>query len=202
MKDTAIAGQVVSIYPHPSATDLACLNCEPEVAAALRALPTAPSIWYAPSIPAYLLKGRDVGHMIRGLQAHGAIVASTYAAPDPDRRPSRPPWCGECEERTRLRDVTRDELGYPLTLTRCPECHPARHEPLPGMTGRHDVEPEPDPESYAAGLAEVRAEMRRLGLNGRYRRALPAEEPVTLGEMLADLAGAVPDEEADEAHPF
>src|SRR5205085_7513691 len=127
--DDPIAGQIVSIYPHPDpeVRDIACLNAEPEVIAQLRRLPTAPALTYAPSVPAYLLKGRDVGHMIRGLQAHGAIVASTYAAPDVERQPSsrKPPWCGECDERTRLRDVPNPEgsLDHP-TLTRCPSCHP------------------------------------------------------------------------------
>jgi hypothetical protein len=37
---------------------------------------------------------------------------------DPDAPPPKPPWCGTCDERTRL---TEDDEGRPK---RCPDCHP------------------------------------------------------------------------------
>ena len=40
--------------------------------------------------------------------------------------PARPPWCGQCDERTRWRETPEDHLPYP-----CPECHhyPDRNPP-------------------------------------------------------------------------
>ena len=38
---------------------------------------------------------------------------------------SGPPWCGICEQRTRL-TMTADDRAV-----RCPECHPLRHQRLP-----------------------------------------------------------------------
>jgi hypothetical protein len=37
---------------------------------------------------------------------------------------SRPPWCGICDERTRLIVTGDDQAG------RCQECHPLRHQHL------------------------------------------------------------------------
>lgn len=56
-----------------------------------------------------------------GVRSPYAVLASRLAdlpAP-PAVRPARPPWCGECDEPTRMRD-TSDGRAY-----RCPDCHPA-----------------------------------------------------------------------------
>jgi hypothetical protein len=37
----------------------------------------------------------------------------------PRPRPARPQWCGQCDERTRLRELAHDDRVY-----RCPDCHP------------------------------------------------------------------------------
>lgn len=187
-----IAGQIVTLYPHPSEADVGCLNADPDVIAAIRRFPTAPVMTYAPSVPAYLINGGDMGSMIYGLKAHGAVVVSTWAQPDTERPPrgTGPLWCGECDERSRLAVVDAD----PLTLTRCPVCHPLRDQPLPGMTGRRgrDTTPPVDPEEYHRGLGTVRAELDRLRL-GRTRDIRPGE-PVLIGQLL--------EEGDDEAHPF
>ena len=41
-----------------------------------------------------------------------------WETPAPRSAPRRPPWCGSCDERTRLLE---DDQGRPY---RCPECHP------------------------------------------------------------------------------
>jgi hypothetical protein len=47
---------------------------------------------------------------------------------DDDPRPPRPPWCGECDERTRLAELGDGRIA------RCIRCHPLSVEP-PGRTG-------------------------------------------------------------------
>src|SRR5690606_26987218 len=42
---------------------------------------------------------------------------ATVGPPGPKR--TRPPWCGHCDERTRLRESDHDHRLY-----RCPDCHP------------------------------------------------------------------------------
>lgn len=46
--------------------------------------------------------------------------ADCRAALDPPKQ--KPPWCGACDERTRLIDV--DGYGAPIAPRRCPTCHP------------------------------------------------------------------------------
>jgi hypothetical protein len=40
----------------------------------------------------------------------------------PRPRTARPQWCGQCDERTRLRELAHDDRLY-----RCPDCHPQTH---------------------------------------------------------------------------
>jgi DNA-binding transcriptional ArsR family regulator len=44
--------------------------------------------------------------------------ARAAATTDGERKPARPPWCGQCDEITRQLDTE--------PVTRCPRCHPAR----------------------------------------------------------------------------
>lgn len=53
-----------------------------------------------------------------------AAVMSPAADPGVDpSEPDRPPWCGQCDERTRM-------AGHPDHPRRCPTCHPLREEGL------------------------------------------------------------------------
>jgi len=64
-------------------------------------------------------------------------------------RPPRPPWCGECDEQTRLVGMHGDQP------TRCIRCHPLSV-----------ARPEPEPESldrYAEGAAAADDDRPRLG---------------------------------------
>lgn len=65
-----------------------------------------------------------VGANPDGVRSPYAVLASRLAdLPDPPARQvrTRPPWCGECDEATRLIEHPADD-----TVTRCPRCHPAR----------------------------------------------------------------------------
>jgi Helix-turn-helix domain len=42
----------------------------------------------------------------------------------PRERPKRPPWCGHCDRRTRLRESVHD-----ARVQRCPDCHPRAATP-------------------------------------------------------------------------
>jgi hypothetical protein len=42
----------------------------------------------------------------------------------PRERPKRPPWCGDCDQRTRLREPVHD-----ARVQRCPDCHPRSAAP-------------------------------------------------------------------------
>lgn len=52
-----------------------------------------------------------------------AVALDLDAAPPPTAGDphARPPWCGECDERTRI-------AGDPDAPRRCPECHPLRED--------------------------------------------------------------------------
>lgn len=70
-----------------------------------------------------------IEHLIPYLDGMGEgdladIVAAALdldAAPPPTP-PGKPPWCGECDERTRI-------AGTPDQPRRCPNCHPLRDSP-------------------------------------------------------------------------
>jgi hypothetical protein len=58
-----------------------------------------------------------------GVRNPYAVLVMRLSAADlplpPGQRPSRPPWCGQCDERTRRReDIDGADSG------RCPACHP------------------------------------------------------------------------------
>lgn len=198
----ALKGQVIRLDPHPANELVVCMRADAVVITALRSVPTAPQTWYSPTDTAYLVKAADVNRLTVGLRSFGAaVIGGSAPAELASVGSSRGPWCGRCDERTRLLEAPMLEgslegsLDHP-TLTRCPECHPLRSEPLPGMSGRREALPAVELEEWQAGLAEVRAEMGRLGLLRRYRRAVPDDEPVLLGELLEADGGD------DEAHPF
>jgi hypothetical protein len=113
-----------------------------------------------------------------------------------------PAWCGVCDERTRQRDVPNPEgsLDHP-TVMRCPECHPLRAEPLPGMHGRRAEEAltEADVEAYQAGVRSVREELARL--RARRPGAWPhaTQEPAALADLIADLEPEELLEDAEDA---
>jgi len=77
----------------------------------------------------------------------------------PRRRPqpaARPPWCGQCDERTRLVERPGDGVPY-----RCPSCHPttADHSPQapvttkgPAVSRKNPTRPEHAP----IGLRDLR----------------------------------------------
>ncbi|WP_433225494.1 hypothetical protein [Actinomadura formosensis] len=50
-----------------------------------------------------------------------ALDLEAAPAPTPGHPGDRPPWCGECDERTRI-------AGEPDAPRRCPACHPLRGE--------------------------------------------------------------------------
>jgi hypothetical protein len=74
----------------------------------------------------------EMRRRLRGIETadwHGAVAltrldALATVAP-PGAKRSRPPWCGHCDERTRLRESAHDDRLY-----RCPDCHP-RTTPKP-----------------------------------------------------------------------
>lgn len=91
-----------------------------------------------------LHRGWDPGSLAAHLDVNPASVRSPYAVlasrladlPDPRTRPPRPrpPWCGACDEHSRLRE---DNHGR---VTRCPDCHPLRAAPRPVPVGRWNEE--------------------------------------------------------------
>ena len=64
-----------------------------------------------------------VGANIDGVRSPYAVLACRLAdLPDPPLSGRiKPPWCGLCDEATRLIEHYADD-----TVTRCPRCHPAR----------------------------------------------------------------------------
>jgi hypothetical protein len=154
----ALKNQVVRLDPHPRNSAIVCMRCEQVVITCIRSMPTAPQVWYSVSDTAYLTKASDAPRLAAGLVSFGCAVigdavptASYPIEPSPMPR-ARVPWCGECDERTRMRSLPGP------TLARCPRCHPLRAEPL---AGHHEPEPMPDPSAYHAGVQAAREALRR-----------------------------------------
>lgn len=131
----ALDGTSAHLWPHPDGKT-AMLEGQPDVIAYCRSHAAAPSLWYAPSLSAYLLKRRDVPLLVRGLEAAGCHVTSDIPSETTQsvgERPGFPPWCGECDERTRQREAP-DYGGNPAVM-RCPSCHPLAGKALrpPGL---------------------------------------------------------------------
>jgi hypothetical protein len=59
-----------------------------------------------------------------------AARLSSAELPAPSARSARPPWCGECNERTRRR-----EADDGADAGRCPACHPLARASRPGGRG-------------------------------------------------------------------
>jgi hypothetical protein len=150
-------------------------------------MPKAPQCWYAPTDRAYLVKAADVLRLVAGLRSFGAAVVGDSAPTEGlvvvEPGKARPPWCGSCDERTRLVSAEHGAAG------RCPACHPLRAE----TRRRPEPEPVPSVEEYQAGVRRVREELRRL--RAGHTREIRHGEPVLIGEL-------VDDEGDDEAHPF
>ncbi|MBE1603754.1 hypothetical protein HEB94_000602 [Actinopolymorpha pittospori] len=83
---------------------------EPEICAALGAG------WTAESLAAHLRESPE------GVRSPYAVLSARLAdLPSPPAlRPERPPWCGQCDEATRMREADDDHRPF-----RCPTCHPA-----------------------------------------------------------------------------
>ena len=131
----------------------------PAVAAALRA-------GWAPAELA-----AATGANIAGVRSRYAVLAARLSAaelPEPPRTvspPPRPPWCGDCDQRTRRR-----EAADGADAGRCPACHPlAGTAPRPGGGG-------PD-----AGRAR-RTAARRAGPGDDAVSAGPGEPALAAGE--------------------
>ena len=75
-----------------------------------------------PGWPRAQIRGRLAG--IETADAPGAAALTRLAdlamTAAPSLRPERPPWCGSCDQRTRLREYNNGD-GHPY---RCPNCHP------------------------------------------------------------------------------
>lgn len=68
-----------------------------------------------------------------GVRSLYAVLASRLSAaelPSPPTRPSRPPWCGECDQATRMLDFDGDGPRP------CPRCKPPPTLRLPRYTGQ------------------------------------------------------------------
>lgn len=84
----------------------------------------------APKVDLLLANGWVAGELLRRLtagidSAHspaGALVRRLEGLPLPKgvQAAAKPPWCGECDERTRMRETPDDKV------IRCRECHPQR----------------------------------------------------------------------------
>lgn len=108
-----------------------------------------------------------------------ADITGTPAPPDSPGRPSRPPWCGDCDPRTRLAELDDGRIR------RCPACHPLRGKP-PGPTDGKCPPPVRDViHRYAETAAKVRdsyaaADQRRAEQTAAEEAAaqIPAPRPV------------------------
>jgi hypothetical protein len=90
---------------------------------------------------------------------------------DDDPAPPKPPWCGECDERTRLADLDDGRV------TRCIRCHPL------------SVRPPKDPARHGDRRPPARAALRRARNAGRPTR--PGNSPTT--SFTAGRWAATPD---------
>jgi len=140
-------------------------------------------------ITAALAAGWTVPDLIATLDrdwtsANDRVRTAIYRAKDlgaPRRRDegagsSRPPWCGECHERTRMLEdpETRDPLG------RCPRCHPAATE-----------EPRRRTSATARALAEADAageKAKRIIAAGRGGGYQPYQNPTDQSVYLKGIA--------------
>lgn len=79
----------------------------------------------APGVLANALKSPARLHELMAAAGVQGYLARYRAAGSNRDKSQRPPWCGECEERTRMREHPDSGLPY-----RCPTCHPLA-APLP-----------------------------------------------------------------------
>jgi DNA-binding IscR family transcriptional regulator len=87
------------------------------------------------------------GTSTSGVRNPYAVLAARLSSAElpspPGRRPARPPWCGECDERTRRR-----ENAHGGDAGRCPACHPLTDRVPTGETselGTKSKSPGPQP---------------------------------------------------------
>jgi hypothetical protein len=147
----------------------------PTVATVLRG-----GVWTSPALAEHLAAN------LAGIKS--AYSVTRYRLADlPDAplgapaRPTRPPWCGTCDERTRMRENTE---GAPY---RCPACHPLTgvqrgREKTAAVPARGNLPRQPNgaqrpgPGSLSAeptGTTDAGSRSESLLLPGRARRAAP-----------------------------
>jgi hypothetical protein len=92
------------------------------------------------------------GASTSGIRNPYAVLAARLSSAElpspPGQRTARPPWCGECDERTRRReDAQGSDAG------RCPACHPLADtmaaEESPGLCAK-SKNPGPEPRAFGA----------------------------------------------------
>jgi hypothetical protein len=98
-----------------------------------------------------------VGSNAAGIRNPAAVLAARLAPAGllPPPAPRRPPWCGECDQATRMLDFDGD------APRRCPRCKPPPANPastraeIPGATGAPGGPGRTPAEGRAAMLAEL-----------------------------------------------
>jgi hypothetical protein len=117
----------------------------------------------APAVAAALSTGwtpdalaQFVGANTAGVRSPAAVLAARLSPAElpapPGGAPARPPWCGACDERTRMLGVYDGN-----TPSRCPSCHPLTIDstsgsPIPSVPARERGEPDG---SYAGACAGI-----------------------------------------------
>lgn len=54
---------------------------------------------------------------------NGTLADCLHRARADPPTPTKPPWCGTCDERTRQLEITNPDTGRPAARA-CPDCHP------------------------------------------------------------------------------
>jgi hypothetical protein len=122
----------------------------PAVTAALRAG------WTPRALAAFTGANTDG---VRNLYAVLGARLSDAELPSPPMRSSRPPWCGQCDERTRRReDADGADTG------RCPACHPLADQPGPGRRTPRPAGSNPRPQALPSACGSDGVPMPSLRL--------------------------------------
>lgn len=109
--------------PTPGVRFLASLpaSCRPDRHAVDRLAPKVEALLAGGEFTADSLRRRLTAGIESAHSPAGALVRRIegLALPKGTSAPGRPPWCGECDETTRMRE--KPDTGQPY---RCPDCHP------------------------------------------------------------------------------